>query len=63
MFSFATADGGWSLMTKTWFMSHCNEVWIAAGLPDMPGHSFRISGATHLLLMGTPPDIVTVQGH
>jgi hypothetical protein len=49
-------------MTKTWFLSRCNEIWIAAGLPDMPGHSFRIGGATHLLLMGTPPDIVAVQG-
>jgi len=54
MFSFETADGGWSPMTKTWFMSRCNEVWVAAGLPDMPGHGFRIGGATHLLLMGTP---------
>jgi len=54
MFSFKTADDGWSPMTKTWFMSRCNEVWIAAGLPDMPGHSFHIGGATHLLLMGTP---------
>ena len=62
MFSFKTADGEWSLMTKTWFMSCCNEVWVAAGLPDMPGHGFRIGGATHLLLMGTPPDIIAVQG-
>ena len=62
MFTFETANGGWSPMTKSWFMSRCNEVWIAAGLPDMPGHGFRIGGATHLLLMGTPPDIVAVQG-
>ncbi|CAA7271031.1 unnamed protein product [Cyclocybe aegerita] len=62
LFAYETADGCWAPMTKSWFMARCNEVWVAAGLPDMPGHGFRIGGATHLLLMGTPPDIVAVQG-
>ncbi|KDR79126.1 hypothetical protein GALMADRAFT_243004 [Galerina marginata CBS 339.88] len=61
-FSFETAHGGWAPMTKGWFLSRCNEVWVAAGLPEMPGHSFRIGGATHLLLMGVAPDLVAVQG-
>lgn len=49
-------------MTKGWFMARCNEIWVAAGLPDMPGHGFRIGGATHLLLMGVAPDLVAAQG-
>lgn len=43
-------------------MARCNEVWIVAGLPDMPGHGFRIGGATHLLLLGVAPDLVAAQG-
>jgi hypothetical protein len=62
LFSFETADGGWSPMTKGWFMAQCNDVWVASGLPDMPGHGFRIGGATHLLLMGVAPDLVAAQG-
>ncbi|KAI5981618.1 DNA breaking-rejoining enzyme [Pisolithus albus] len=33
-----------------------------AGFPDMPGHAFRIGGATELLLQGVPPDVVATQG-
>ena len=62
LFAFETKNGGWAPMTKSWFMARCNAVWVAAGLPDMPGHGFRIGGATHLLLMGIPPDIVATQG-
>jgi hypothetical protein len=49
-------------MTKEWFMSRCNAVWVSSGYPDMPGHAFRIGGATELLLQGTEPDIVAAQG-
>ncbi|KIO05103.1 hypothetical protein M404DRAFT_949152 [Pisolithus tinctorius Marx 270] len=28
----------------------------------MPGHAFRIRGATELLLQGVPPDVITTQG-
>ncbi|KAF9455208.1 hypothetical protein BDZ94DRAFT_1316512 [Collybia nuda] len=62
MFSFETADGAWAPMTKPWFMSWCNDVWVAAGFPDMPGHAFRIGGATELLLQGINPNIVATQG-
>ncbi len=62
LFAFETANGGWAPMTKPWFMSRCNTIWTAAGLPEMPGHSFRIGGATYLLLLGNSPDIVAVQG-
>ncbi|GBE83074.1 hypothetical protein SCP_0501200 [Sparassis crispa] len=55
LFAFETAAGGWSPMTKPWFMQRCNAVWVAAGFPDMPGHAFRIGGATELLLQGVNP--------
>jgi hypothetical protein len=62
LFAFETASGTWSPMTKDWFMTRCNDVWIKAGYPDMPGHAFRIGGATELLLQGINPDIVATQG-
>jgi hypothetical protein len=61
LFAFATADG-WATLTKSSFLERCTEVFSAAGLHDILGHSFRIGGATELLLMGTPPDVVRVQG-
>jgi len=60
-FAFETPDG-WSPMTRTWFITRCNNVWASAGLPTLSGHCFRIGGATELLLRGTPPDIVAAQG-
>ena len=61
-FSFRTADGGHAPLTKQWFMACCEEVWVAAGLPKLDGHAFRIGGATELLLRGVPPDVVATQG-
>lgn len=37
-------------------------MWVAAGLPSMPGHAFRIGGATELLLQGIDPSVVATQG-
>ncbi|KAG1718865.1 hypothetical protein EDD22DRAFT_941011 [Suillus occidentalis] len=62
LFAFETSDTSWSPMTKPWFLKHCNNVWVTAGHPHMPGHAFRIGGATELLLEGVPPDIVAMQG-
>jgi hypothetical protein len=53
---------GWEALTKEAFMARCNEVVVATGLPPIFGHSFRIGGATELLLMGVEPDVVRVQG-
>ena len=61
LFSFCTATG-WSPMTRDWFLCRCNQVWVSAGFPDMPGHAFHIGGATELLLQGVPPDVVATQG-
>jgi len=63
LFAYETADGGWAPMTKPWFMARCTEIWDSVGILDkVLGHGFRIGGATELLLMGTPPDIVAIQG-
>jgi hypothetical protein len=63
LFAYETADGGWAPMTKPWFMARCTEIWDKVGMLDkVLGHGFRIGGATELLLMGTPPDIVAIQG-
>ncbi|KAH7903818.1 hypothetical protein BJ138DRAFT_1189120 [Hygrophoropsis aurantiaca] len=62
LFAFELADGGWSPLTRTWFLARCNAVWVTAGYPNMPGHAFRIGGATELLLQGVSPDIVATQG-
>jgi hypothetical protein len=61
-FAFETDSGGWAPMTRTWFINRCNEVWRVAGLSELSGHCFRIGGATELLLRGTPPDVVAMQG-
>jgi hypothetical protein len=61
LFAFKT-DSGWSPMTRAWFLTRCNNVWKSQGLETLSGHCFRIRGAMELLLRGTPPDIVAVQG-
>lgn len=53
---------GWSVLTKALFLKRCNQIWTTVGLPEMPGHGFRIGGATHLLLLGVPPDVVAALG-
>ena len=62
LFSFETSEGDWAPMTKTWFLTRCNTIWVNAGYLNMPGHTFRIGGATELLLQGMNPDIVATQG-
>jgi hypothetical protein len=62
LFAFETDDGGWEPLTKSNWLARCTEVWIAAGLPPLKAHAFRIGGCTELLLRGTNPDIVCVQG-
>ncbi|KAG1775838.1 hypothetical protein EV702DRAFT_1198742 [Suillus placidus] len=44
------------------FISQCNSIWSAAGIPIASGHSFRIGGTTELLLSGVPPDVVKALG-
>jgi hypothetical protein len=62
LFAFRAPDGTWVLLTKTWFMKHCTQIWDAAGILRAFGHSFCIGGSTELLLAGVPPDIVAALG-
>jgi len=50
-------------MCRSWFLSRCNEVWSSKGLSTLLGHSFKIGGTTHLLLLGINPFIMMAQGH
>lgn len=61
LFSYRTVSG-WTPMTRAAFLARCNAIWVKQGFPDMPGHAFRIGGATELLLQGVNPDIVSTQG-
>ncbi|PPQ90027.1 hypothetical protein CVT25_000799 [Psilocybe cyanescens] len=60
-FAYRTAEG-WSPLTKSAFLARCERIWFIKGLPKMAGHAFCIGGATELLLRGTHPDVVAVQG-
>jgi len=62
LFGFEGSDGIFYPMKRSWFISRCNEVWSSNGEVPLTGHSFRIGGTTHLLLMGMDPFIVMVQG-
>ncbi|TFK24825.1 hypothetical protein FA15DRAFT_680564 [Coprinopsis marcescibilis] len=62
LFAYTSHDNTASTLTKSWFLARCNDIWHKAGLPKMFGHGFHIGGTTHLLLLGTHPDIVATQG-
>ena len=62
MFTFEMGEGMWSPMRCSWFLVWCNEVWAHEELISIKGHSFRIGGTTHLLLLGVNPWVVMVQG-
>jgi hypothetical protein len=61
LFSYAE-NGAPKFLTKAAFLSRCREVWRAAGLPDVSGHSFRIGGATEHLRRGLSLDLLQLQG-
>src|SRR5882724_4496443 len=63
LFGFETVSGHFLPMHRSWFLDRCNEVWFSKGLTTTSGHSFRISGMIHLLLLGVDPFIVMAQGH
>jgi hypothetical protein len=60
--SFTLPTGERETLTKRKFLSRCNQIWTAHGLPRFTGHSFRIGGTTHLLLCRVPPDVVKSLG-
>jgi hypothetical protein len=62
LFAYETNDGGWQPLTKVNWLARCNKIWTANGFDPLVTHTFRIGGCTELLLRGTNPDIVCVQG-
>ncbi|KAG2748063.1 hypothetical protein P692DRAFT_201663971, partial [Suillus brevipes Sb2] len=56
------SPSGIRCLTRRRFMSRCNSVWSASGIPNTTGHSFRIGGTTEMLLSGVPPDVVKALG-
>ncbi|GBE89757.1 hypothetical protein SCP_1700820 [Sparassis crispa] len=62
-FAFKMSDTtSWVLMTHDWFLNRANAAWAAASFEHLTGHCFRIGGVTELLLCGTHPDVVAMQG-
>jgi hypothetical protein len=61
LFAFMSTSG-YSLPTKSFFLSTCSSIWEAAGLPPVQGHSFRIGGASELLTAGVSPEVVACLG-
>ncbi|EJD33484.1 DNA breaking-rejoining enzyme [Auricularia subglabra TFB-10046 SS5] len=62
LFAWTAEPGSWKPMTRELLLSRCTEIWAANGLDKVQGHSFRIGGATDLLLRGVPPAVVAMQG-
>jgi len=62
-FRFETKDGSHAPMCRSWLLACCNEALSSMNLNTLSGHSFRIGGTTHLLLLGVDPFIVMAQGH
>ncbi|KAK0217764.1 hypothetical protein IW262DRAFT_1449035 [Armillaria fumosa] len=61
LFAYRTKDG-WQPLTKEVFLARCSKIWSEDGLDAAGGHSFRIGGTTHWLLIGVDPWIVMRQG-
>lgn len=55
-------DGEWVPLSKDVFMTRAKEIWARSSLQDVTGHSFRIGGATELLLAGIPAKVVATIG-
>ncbi|KAJ3523384.1 hypothetical protein NMY22_g11463 [Coprinellus aureogranulatus] len=62
LFSFSNASGTWFPLTKSRFLARCEGIWTRMHLLKVDGHSFRIGGATELLVGGVPPHVVAMIG-
>lgn len=62
LLAYRNNNGRIAVLTKTDFLTRCNQVWSLKGIPRMTGHCFRIGGTTHLLTSGVPPDVVKALG-
>jgi hypothetical protein len=62
LFAYKTNSGEPKNLTKQEFLSFVTNIWSAAKLAHVLGHSFRIGGAVELLLAGVPPEVVAAIG-
>lgn len=60
--SYRSASGSITVLTQRKFLGRINAILRQNKFPVISGHCFRISGTTHLLLAGIPPDIVKILG-
>lgn len=58
----STSESGFTTLRRDPFLARCNEIWKEAGLESLTGHSFRIGGATEMLLQGQAPSVVQKMG-
>ena len=61
LLAFSTPSGPCAL-TKSAFLTRCNQIWSTFRYPHTTSHSFHIGGTTELLTAGVPPDIVKIMG-
>ncbi|KAJ3816375.1 hypothetical protein F5880DRAFT_1494351 [Lentinula raphanica] len=62
LFAFRNEEGRLEVLSKSLFLSACNDTWDGHGIPRITGHCFRIGGTTHYLLAGVSPDVVKALG-
>ncbi|KAF5343355.1 hypothetical protein D9758_014175 [Tetrapyrgos nigripes] len=62
LMSFRDDSGKLKCLTKSHFLSLCNDVWSKEGYPRFTGHSFHIGGTTLLLHDGVNPEYVKMCG-
>lgn len=60
--SFRDAQGVRKALTKQRFLRRCNSIWRRYKIRRITGHSFRIGGTTHYLLVGVNPEVVKTFG-
>ena len=51
-------DGEWIPLTKIGFLTITSNIFTAAGLESVHGHSYRIGGTLRLLLDGVSPEVI-----
>lgn len=60
--SYRDAQGKVKALTKQRFLRRCNSIWKRYKIRRITGHSFRIGGTTHYLLVGVNPEVVKTFG-
>jgi hypothetical protein len=62
LFAWKHPKTGLRPLTKTEVTKHIHQIVVQHKLPEIKGHSFRIGGTLHYLLLGTPFNVVKTMG-